>query len=107
MRVRQGPRAAAPDLNLPPGTYGQRREASGKVLGNRCSATARRRRRPRKFPRERAAGRLITVGSVGSSGLQYRVFAARDPEDTGLTIVAVPLHEVEQTLTACCSSRAW
>jgi len=43
-------------------------------------------------------GRLFTVGSVGSSGLRYRVYVSRDPEDTGLTVVAVPLHEVDQTL---------
>jgi two-component system OmpR family sensor kinase len=44
-------------------------------------------------------GKLLTVGSVGSSGLQYRVFAKRDPEDTGITVAAVPLREVDQTLS--------
>ena len=43
--------------------------------------------------------KLFTVGSVGSSGLQYRVYMTHDPEDTGLTLVAVPLHDVEQTLS--------
>ena len=43
--------------------------------------------------------RLFTVGSVGSSGLRYRAYVSRDPEDTGLTLVAVPLHEVDQTLS--------
>src|SRR6202043_3898348 len=31
---RVGPRGKGPNLNLPPGTYGQRRNAQGKVLGN-------------------------------------------------------------------------
>jgi two-component system OmpR family sensor kinase len=43
-------------------------------------------------------GKLLTVGSVGSSGLRYRAYASRDPEDSGLTIVAVPLRDVDQTL---------
>jgi two-component system OmpR family sensor kinase len=44
-------------------------------------------------------GRLFTVGSVGSSGLRYRAYVAHDPEDSGLTVVAVPLREVDQTLS--------
>ena len=43
-------------------------------------------------------GTLFTVGSVGSSGLRYRAYASRDPEDSGVTIVAVPLRDVDQTL---------
>ena len=35
-------------------------------------------------------GKFSTVGSVGSSGLRYRVFAQRDPEDNGITVAAVP-----------------
>ena len=43
-------------------------------------------------------GKLFTVGSIGSSGLRYRAYVSRDPEDTGLTVVALPLREVDQTL---------
>jgi two-component system OmpR family sensor kinase len=43
--------------------------------------------------------RLITVGSVGSSGLRYRVYASRDVDDGSITVVAVPLREVDQTLS--------
>jgi two-component system OmpR family sensor kinase len=43
--------------------------------------------------------KLITVSSVGSTGLSYRVYAVRDPEDSGITVVAVPLTEVKQTLS--------
>ena len=95
---RGGPRGPA-GLNLPPGTYGQRREASGKVLGARVFSYGQTASAAPKIPASVPLGRLITVGSVGSSGLQYRVFAARDPEDTGVTIIAVPLHEVQQTLS--------
>jgi two-component system OmpR family sensor kinase len=40
----------------------------------------------------------VTVGSQGSSGLHYRVYAQRDPDDSGVTVVAVPLSEVDATL---------
>jgi two-component system OmpR family sensor kinase len=41
----------------------------------------------------------FTVASFGSSGLHYRVYVIHDPEDTGLTVAAVPLREVEATLS--------
>src|SRR5207244_12019024 len=40
----------------------------------------------------------ITVGSVGKSGLRYRVIAVLTGDQPGTTIVAIPLHEVDQTL---------
>jgi two-component system OmpR family sensor kinase len=88
-------------VNLPPGTYGQRRDASGKVLRHvqiEYSETETVPPAP-KLPAHVPLGKLLTVGSVGSSGLQYRVFAKRDPEDTGVTVAAVPLREVDQTLS--------
>jgi two-component system OmpR family sensor kinase len=94
----QGP-AGGPNLNLPPGTYGQRREASGKVIGSLEFKYSRESNPPvPKLPARIPLHRLITVGSVGSTGLSYRVYATRDPEDSGITVVAVPLTEVKQTL---------
>ncbi len=100
-RGRPGGGPAGSNLNIPPGTYGQRRDASGKVLGHvairysesEAEAPA------AKIPAQVPLGKLFTVGSVGSSGLRYRVFAKQDPEDTGITVAAVPLHEVDQTLS--------
>jgi two-component system OmpR family sensor kinase len=92
---------AGANVNLPPGTYGQRREASGKVLGNvpiHYSESEAEAPSP-KIPASVPLGRLFTVGSVGSSGLRYRVYAHRDPEDTGITIAAVPLRDIDQTLS--------
>jgi two-component system OmpR family sensor kinase len=100
---RPGGRAGGPggpNLNLPPGTYGQRRNASGKALGSveiKYSESETAPAAP-KLPAYVPLGRLFTVGSAGSSGLRYRVFAARDPEDPGITIAAVPMREVDQTL---------
>jgi two-component system OmpR family sensor kinase len=96
-----GPSGRTPSLNLPPGTYGQRREASGKVLGDERIQYSENEPAPPapKLPARVPLGKLLTVGSVGSSGLRYRVFAQRDPEDTGITVAAVPLREVDQTLS--------
>ena len=92
--------ARAPQVNLPPGTYGQRREASGRVVGSRqirYSASETLPATP-EIPAQLALQTLLTVGSHGSSGLRYRVFAQRDPEDSGITVAAVPLGEVDSTL---------
>jgi two-component system, OmpR family, sensor kinase len=96
--ARPGPGGRGGSPNLPPGTYGQRRDAAGKVLGHVLITYGQSAPAAPVIPAHVPIGRLFTVGSVGSSGLRYRVYVSRDPEDTGLTLVAVPLHEVDQTL---------
>jgi two-component system OmpR family sensor kinase len=90
----------SPQVNLPPGTYGQRRSASGAVIGSSQIKYSQSETLPPtpRIPTEVPLERLLTVGSAGSSGLHYRVFAQRDPEDSGITVIAVPLSDVEQTL---------
>jgi two-component system, OmpR family, sensor kinase len=92
-----GPRGG-PGPNLPPGTYGERREASGRVLGHREFTYGQTAPPAPRFPAHVPLYKLITVGSVGSSELRYRAYMVRDPEDTGLTLVAIPLREVSDTL---------
>ncbi len=94
-----GPIGGGPNLNLPPGTYGQRRDAQGTVLGHILLTYRQTAPAAPSIPATVPIGKPFTVGSVGSSGSSYRVLASHDPEDTGLTLVAVPLHEVEQTLS--------
>jgi two-component system, OmpR family, sensor kinase len=93
---RGGP--GTPGLNLPPGTYGQRRDASGRVLGHVLITYGQSAPAAPRIPASVPIGKLFTVGSGGSSGLHYRAYASRDPDDSGITIVAVPLHDVDQTL---------
>jgi two-component system, OmpR family, sensor kinase len=92
--------APGPPVNLPPGTYGQRRDASGRVLGNRQIrySSSEAQRPPPLIPAHMPLGKPITVGSGGGSEPRYRLYAQRDPEDSGVTVVAVPLSDVEQTL---------
>jgi two-component system, OmpR family, sensor kinase len=87
-------------VNLPTGTYGQRRDANGKVLGH--VGPSRAYGQPAlaapKLPATVPVRQLITVGSVGDPGLRYRVLAVPSRDQPGTTIVAVPLREVDQTL---------
>jgi two-component system OmpR family sensor kinase len=99
-----GPRGApgggGPPVNLPPGTYGERRDATGAVLGHlliKYSPTESTPAAP-AIPDSVPLGHLFTVGSLGSSGLKYRVYARHDPEDSGVTVAAVPMREVQATL---------
>jgi two-component system OmpR family sensor kinase len=92
-------RSAGPGPNLPPGTYGQRREASGKILGSEQITYGQTPPPAPKLPAHVPIGKLFTVGSVGSSGLRYRAYVTRDPDDSGLTLAAVPLSEVDATLS--------
>jgi two-component system OmpR family sensor kinase len=96
-----GPAGRSPGVSLPPGTYGQRRDSTGNVLGSKLIIYSPNETRPAvpKIPAAVPLNKFFTVGSAGSSGLRYRVYAQRDPEDTGVTVVAVPLREVDQTLS--------
>jgi two-component system OmpR family sensor kinase len=88
-------------LSLPPSTYTVRRDASGQ------SGTAETfygpvlapPRLPTTIPISAPghALRPITVGSVGDSGLRYRVYDVAS-QDGGSTVIAVPLREISQTL---------
>jgi two-component system, OmpR family, sensor kinase len=95
----QGPTNGPPNLNLPPGTYGQSRNSSGKVIDHVFISYGQTNPAAPLLPANVSLNRLITVGSAGSSGLKYRVFASRDMDDGSITVVAVPLREVDQTLS--------
>jgi two-component system, OmpR family, sensor kinase len=90
---------APPGVNPPPGTYGQRRSgASGSVLGSETFNYGQKAASEPDLPATVPVGRVFTVAAKGSSGGSYRAFARLDPEDSGVTIVAVPEAEVDQTL---------
>ncbi|HYZ29966.1 MAG TPA: HAMP domain-containing sensor histidine kinase, partial [Thermoleophilaceae bacterium] len=86
------------DVNLPPGTYGQRRTADGKVLGSTSISYDQPALPAPKIPANLKVGAHITVNSVQAGGPRYRVVASRDPIGSGITVVAIPLRDVDQTL---------
>jgi two-component system, OmpR family, sensor kinase len=85
------------NTNLPPGTYGQRRSASGKVIGSTSFSYGQTDASAPKIPAKLPLNRAITVRSKDDA-VRYRVIAGRDPDDSGITVAAVPLRDVDQTL---------
>jgi two-component system, OmpR family, sensor kinase len=86
------------NVNLPPGTYGQRRTADGKILGSTRISYGQPLPAGPKIPAKLTVGEATTVDSVKSGGPRYRVIASRDVQDSGITVVAIPLRDVDQTL---------
>jgi two-component system OmpR family sensor kinase len=85
-------------VNLPPGTFGERRLSDGRVLGEPIvisygTAVP----SPPKVPVKVPVERLFTLPSSGN-GPSYRAYVQHDPEDPGLTLTAVPLTELSSTL---------
>jgi two-component system, OmpR family, sensor kinase len=87
-----------PEANLPPGTYGQRRSASGKVLGHVVLSYGQEELEPPDLPRQMTPGELYTVDAKGSGGLQYRARATPTGGGTAFTVVAIPLNGVDERL---------
>jgi two-component system, OmpR family, sensor kinase len=82
---------------LPSGTYGQRRDATGAVIGGGFLVdVGQGRASVPRLPARVAGGQLLTVESA--NGTRYRAYASSDGDRAGLTIAAVPLTEADQTL---------
>jgi two-component system OmpR family sensor kinase len=84
------------DENFPYGTYGERRDASGNrvatlPLTRFGQTTPKTPTLPSNLP-------LNKIVSVDAGGTRYRVLAVPDRFDTGTTVVALPLRDVDQTL---------
>ncbi len=91
--------SGGPGFGLPPGTYGELRNAAGTVIatttvqryGHHATANP-------NIPAHLSAGSVLTVsGKQGDSG-SYRVLATPDPDTGGLNVVAIPLQDVNQNL---------
>ena len=84
---------------LPQGTYVERRNAAGTSLGHNVSDYGQDVTANPALPEQMPVDRVITVHGKGSDDKRYRAYATRDPSGFGgLTIVAIPLTEVDQTL---------
>jgi len=91
-----GPGGGPPPPNLLPlGTYGERRDASGRVLGSHWFAYGTNETDKPKLPARLPTSRLLTVNGHET---RYRVLAMPDRFGGGTTVVAVPMRDVDQTL---------
>ncbi|GAC1434751.1 MAG: HAMP domain-containing sensor histidine kinase [Solirubrobacteraceae bacterium] len=86
-----------PTPDLPPGTYGERRTAAGATLGHVLISLGQSAAPPPAIGKQPPLGRVFTARAV-SGEERYRAYARADPFDGGLTIVALPLREADQTL---------
>ena len=98
---RRGPRGGpgpGPGFSLPPGVYGERRDASGARLGRPIiigfdeSETS-----TPELPADLERDEIVTVPATDGS-LDYRAIATGRPGDPSTTVVAVPLSGVEEQL---------
>jgi two-component system OmpR family sensor kinase len=91
------PDGAGPNVGLPPGTYGQRRNLDGSVVKEVVLDYGETVTVKPNLPKKLPVGRLVTVDATSGGG-RFRVLETTAPRGAGLTVVAVPLHEVDQTL---------
>jgi two-component system OmpR family sensor kinase len=98
---RPGPGGDPGPLSLPPSTYTVQRDSSGHATAARTvyGPGLPLPKLPATIPISTPShAHPITVGSVGSSGLSYRVYALAMANGQGTTVFAVPLREIDQTL---------
>jgi two-component system OmpR family sensor kinase len=89
-------RGPGPQVALPPGVYGERRDADGAKLGSVVLTYGEDAPSPPVLPDDVPVGETITVASRDGS-LDYRVNAAPGPGGA-LTVVAIPLSGVDEQL---------
>ena len=94
------PDGAAGAMTLPIGTYGQQRDAYGRVIASGQAVNIGFGSAPPapELPATLRAGEYTTV-DARSGGGRYRVFASDAFSGGGITVVALPLTDVDQTLS--------
>lgn len=93
-------RGEGPDprrVNLPPGTYGEYRDATGTVVGPVVLSYGEDPLPAPDLPDALEPGRLFTVDAVRGGG-SYRVRTFADRAGAGTFVIAIPLGGVEETL---------
>jgi two-component system OmpR family sensor kinase len=91
-------RGGGPPPSLPPSTYTERRDAAGHVVGTPHTYGGPTLTAAPKLPATIPDNHPITVGSVGQSGLHYRVLSVPTRDQPGTTVIAIPMGEIDQTL---------
>jgi two-component system, OmpR family, sensor kinase len=92
------PRGGGPGGGLPPGTYGERRDAFGNVTGEHVFETDQDIAADPALPADMPLGRVFTVDGKGDDDGSYRVYAERNRIGGGITVVAVPLADIDERL---------
>ena len=92
-----GPRGG-PDFGPPAGTYGEKRDASGRVLIAKPYAAEGTVTAKPTLPAQVPIDKAFTVDGQDGAGTRYRALAMRDPGGGSVTIAAIPLNATDVTL---------
>jgi two-component system OmpR family sensor kinase len=88
-----------PGFGLPPGSYVQKRDASGRVITGKPIETLGQTVTARpKLPAEIQLGRSFTVDGQKGAGTRYRVLAERDRGNGTINVAAIPLRATDDNL---------
>jgi two-component system, OmpR family, sensor kinase len=87
-----------PNFGPPAGTYGEKRDASGRVLIGKVFTVNQTVTAKPNLPAKLPIGRIITVGGQKGAGTRYRVLAAHDPRDSTVNVAAIPLRATDDNL---------
>jgi two-component system, OmpR family, sensor kinase len=92
------PAGGGPNFGLPAGTYGQKRDASGRVLFGKVFAVNQTVTAKPALPAKLPVGRTITVNGEKGAGTRYRVLAVPDPRGSTINVAAIPLRATDDLL---------
>ena len=88
----------APGSGLPPGTYGELRNPSGGVLAAHVFDYDQEITADPNLPRDLPLGRVFSVQGEHGDDETYRVYADRNVHGDEMTVVAIPLGDVDARL---------
>jgi two-component system OmpR family sensor kinase len=94
---RRGP-GGGPNFGIPAGTYGQKRDASGRVINEHVFSFNQTVNAKPALPDELTPGHFTTVDGQKGVDTRYRVVASPDPADGTVTVVAIPVRATDDTL---------
>jgi two-component system, OmpR family, sensor kinase len=100
---REGPDAGhgpggGPNFGIPAGTYGQKRDATGRVINDHVFSFNQTVNAKPALPAELTPGQFMTVDGQKGVDTRYRVVASPDPADGTITVVAIPVRATDDTL---------
>jgi two-component system OmpR family sensor kinase len=87
-----------PNFGITAGTYGQKRDASGRVIVDKVFSLNQTLTARPALPARLTPGHITTVNGQKGVDTRYRVVAAADPLDGSITVVAIPLRATDDTL---------
>jgi two-component system, OmpR family, sensor kinase len=87
-----------PNFGIPAGTYGQKRDASGRVINDHVFSFDQTVNAKPALPDQLTLGRFTTVDGQEGVDTRYRVVASPDPTDGTITVVAIPVRATDDTL---------